>query len=235
MDSAALSGSATPELGETALGVRRDFERVAQAGESIFESGEPADAFYVLLAGEVLLLDTSRGGVSRLLARLGPGDSVGETDSLLGRARGSRAVAATDARLLRLDRATFRSMCLERPDIAVQVMERLAQRAADLERRLAALGMNDLVRPVARGLLCCAAIAAGEGGLAESRATTSLRGLAQAAGLSLREAHRGLQELFDRKLVRLVDDALLVSDRGALEACLQDGSESDATNSGLSS
>ena len=232
MDSAALSGSATPELGETALGVRRDFERVAQAGESIFESGEPADAFYVLLAGEVLLLDTSRGGVSRLLARLGPGDSVGETDSLLGRARGARAVAATDARLLRLDRATFRSMCLERPDIAVQVMERLAQRAADLERRLAALGMNDLVRPVARGLLCCAATAAG--GLAESRATTSLRGLAEAAGLSLRETHRGLQELFDRKLVRLVDDALLVSDRGALEACLQDGSESDATNSGLS-
>ena len=232
MDSAALSGSATPELGETALGVRRDFERVAQAGESIFESGEPADAFYVLLAGEVLLLDTSRGGVSRLLARLGPGDSVGETDSLLGRARGARAVAATDARLLRLDRATFRSMCLERPDIAVQVMERLAQRAADLERRLAALGMNDLVRPVARGLLCCAATAAG--GLAESRATTSLRGLAEAAGLSLRETHRGLQELFDRKLVRLVDDALLVPDRGALEACLQDGSESEATNSGLS-
>lgn len=232
MDSAALSGSATPELGETALGVRRDFERVAQAGESIFESGEPADAFYVLLAGEVLLLDTSRGGVSRLVARLGPGDSVGETDSLLGRARGARAVAATDARLLRLDRATFRSMCLERPDIAVQVMERLAQRAADLERRLAALGMNDLVRPVARGLLCCATA---DGGLAESRATTSLRGLADAAGLSLREAHRGLQELFDRKLVRLVDDTLRVPDRGALEACLQEGSESEATNSGLSS
>jgi CRP-like cAMP-binding protein len=232
VDSPARSGSATPELGETALGVRRDFERVAQAGESIFESGEPADAFYVLLAGEVLLLDTSRGGVSRLVARLGPGDSVGETDSLLGRARGARAVAATDARLLRLDRATFRSMCLDRPDIAVQVMERLAQRAADLERRLAALGMNDLVRPVARGLLCCTV---SEGGPAASRATTSLRGLAEAAGLSLRETHRGLQELFDRKLVRLVDDALRIPDRGALEACLQDGSESDATNSGLSS
>jgi CRP-like cAMP-binding protein len=227
VDSAALSGSATPELGETALGVRRDFERVAQAGESIFESGEPADAFYVLLAGEVLLLDTSRGGVSRLVARLGPGDSVGETDSLLGRARGARAVAATDARLLRLDRATFRAMCLERPEIAVQVIERLARRSADLERRLAALGMNDLVRPVARGLLDSAA---GKGG-----ATTSLRGLAEAAGLSLRETHRGLQELFDRKLVRLVDDALQVPDRGALEACLQDGNASDATNSGRSS
>ena len=79
--------------------------------------------------------------------------SVGETDSLLGRARGARAVAATDARLLRLDRATFRSMCLDRPEIAVQVMERLAQRSlrlvldpdvdgADLERHLARLELG---------------------------------------------------------------------------------------------
>jgi CRP-like cAMP-binding protein len=231
----ALSVPETSELGETALGVRRDFERTASAGEAIFEAGEPADAFYVVLAGEVVLLDTSHSGVSRLVARLGPGDSVGETDALLGHVRSARAVAATDARLLRLDRATFRSMCLERPDIAVQVMERLALRAADLERRLAALGMNDLVRPIARGLLRCAATVEGEGGQPGSRATTSLRGLAEASGLSLRETHRGLQELFDRKLVRLVDDALVVPDRGALEAGLDDGNEAEATNSGLSS
>jgi len=204
-------------------------------GDVIFEAGEPADAFYVVLAGEVTLLDTSRGGVSRLVARLGPGDSIGETDALLGRVRGARAVAATDARLLRLDRATFRSMCLERPDISVQVMERLALRAADLERRLAALGMNDLVRPIARSLLRCAASLDSEAGKAGARATTSLRGLAEASGLSLRETHRGLQELFDRKLVRLVDDALVVPDRGALEAGLDDDHAAEATSTGLSS
>ena len=53
----ALSVPETSELGETALGVRRDFERTASAGEAIFEAGEPADAFYVVLAGEVVLLD----------------------------------------------------------------------------------------------------------------------------------------------------------------------------------
>ncbi len=231
----ALSVPETSELGETALGVRRDFERTAVAGEAIFEAGEPADAFYVVTAGEVLLLDTGRGGVSRLLARLGPGDAVGETDALLGRLRSARAVAASDARLLRLDRATFRSMCLERPDITVQVLERLALRTADLERRLAVLGMNDLVRPIARGLLRGAATVTGEGGQIGARAITSLRELANASGLSLRETHRGLQELFDRKLVRLVDDALVVPDRGALEAGLDDGPEAAATHSDLSS
>ncbi len=232
---AAPSSPTAPDLSETALGVRRDFERSATAGETIFEAGEAADAFYVVLAGEVLLLDPNHGGASRLMARLGPGDSVGETDAMLGRVRSARAVAATDARLLRLDRATFRSMCLERPDISVQVMERLALRTADLERRLAALGMNDLVRPIARGLLRCATTVTGEGGQVGARATTSLRGLAEASGLSLRETHRGLQELFDRKLVRLVDDALVVPDRNALEAGLDDASESEATSSGLSS
>jgi CRP-like cAMP-binding protein len=230
----ALSGSAPPELSETALGVRRDFERVATAGETIFEPGDPADAFYVLLAGEVLLLDAAQSE-PRLIARLGPGDSVGETDSLLGRARTARAVAATDARLLRLDREVFQAMCLERPDIAQQVMERLAQRAADLERRLEALGMNDLVRPVARGLLRCAITTTGDGGIPGARATTTLRGLASASGLSLRESHRGLQELFDRKLVRLVDDALVVTDRRALEACLEVGDDAEVTGSGLPS
>ena len=233
MDSA-LSGSNPSELSETALGVRRDFERVATAGETIFEPGDPADAFYVLLAGEVLLLDPTQGS-SRLIARLGPGDSVGETDSLLGRARTVRAVAASDARLLRLDREVFLSMCLERPDIALQVMERLAQRAADLERRLEALGMNDLVRPVARGLLRCAVAVTDASGTPGARATTTLRGLASASGLSLRESHRGLQELFDRKLVRLVDDTLVVADRRALEACLETADDAEVTGSGLPS
>jgi CRP/FNR family cyclic AMP-dependent transcriptional regulator len=229
VESSTLSRSG-PELGETALGVRRDFERVAQAGEAIFKPGEPADSLYVLLAGEVLLLDTGGDGEARLVARLGPGDPVGETDALLGRARSARAIAATDARLLRLDRATFRAMCLERPDIAVQVMERLAQRAADLERRLAVLGMNDLVRPVARGVLRCAGPTTGA---PDGRATTTLRGLAELSGLSLRDTHRGLQELFDRKLVRLVDDALVIPDRAALEASIEMADEADPTSSGI--
>jgi CRP-like cAMP-binding protein len=231
----AHSASSTSDLGETALAVRRDFERSVVAGEAIFDAGEPADAFYVVVAGEVVMLDTSRGGIARLVARLGPGDPIGETDALLGRVRSARAVAASDARLLRLDGATFRSMCLERPDITMRVMERLALRAADFEQRLTALGMNDLVRPIARSLLRAGDTAASDAGERAATATTSLRALAEASGLSLRETHRGLQELFDRKLVRLVDDVLVVPDPGALEAGLEDTSESDATSSGLSS
>jgi CRP-like cAMP-binding protein len=138
-------------------------------------------------------------------------------------------VAVTDGRLLQLDLETFRAMCLERPEIALRIVERLARRAGDLERRLVALGMHDLVRPVARALerLMPESPTPGEG----TRVVTTLRGLAESAGLSLRDAQRGLAELFERKLVRLVEDTLLVADPESLSACVEEDSES--TGSGL--
>jgi CRP-like cAMP-binding protein len=220
--------AASPELSDTAFGVRRSFEYVARAGEVLFEPGQPAESFFIVQAGEITLVeDCADEAAPRLVGRYGPGDSLGEADALLGRKRSARAVAATDARLLRLDRDTFRAMCLARPDIAVRVMEQLAQRVASLEQRLGVLGMRDLVRPVARAVLR-AARPDGAG----ARAEVTLRALAELGGLSLRETHRGLQELFERKLVRLVDDALVVADRGALVGCLDDPDENESTGAG---
>ncbi|MEB2343746.1 MAG: Crp/Fnr family transcriptional regulator [Deltaproteobacteria bacterium] len=206
--------------------VRRAFLRTVPAGQVLFEIGDPGEPLFVVQAGEVALLEAGAEGAARLLARLGPGDPVGETDAVLGRSRTVRAVATTDARLLQLDRETFREMCLARPEIALRIVERLAQRTADLERRLGALGMNDLVRPVVRSLLRHAPA----GAAGSARLALGLRAIAESAGLSLRDAHRGLCELFDRKLVRLVEDALLVPDVSALAACLED--DSDSTGSG---
>ena len=64
-----------------------------------------------------------------------------------------------------------------------------------------------------------AAKAAREGG--GFRAATTLNRLAEQAGLSMLEAHRALHQLFDRKLLQLVDDTLVVPDLEALSACLE--------------
>jgi CRP/FNR family transcriptional regulator len=195
--------------------------RRLRAGEVLFEAGSGSDALFVIQAGEIVLVEPGPApDATRTIARLGPGDAVGETDVLAGRPRSVRALAVTDVRLLALDRDSFRAMCLERPAIGLRMVERLATRAADLERRLAAAGMNDLVRPLARCLLRRSEPSA-EG----ARLALGLRGLAEAAGLSLRDAHRGLQELLDRKLVRLVDDVLVVADPDALLACLDEDRE----------
>lgn len=222
MDPLASSDPAAPPGETTGWRVRRAFLRPVRAGQVLFEIGEPGEPLYVVQAGEVALLEPGPTGTPRVLARLGPGDPVGEIDAVLGRPRSVRAVAVTDGRLLQLDRETFQEMCLARPEIALRIVERLAQRTADLERRLGVLGMNDLVRPVARSLVRRLPAEAPEG----ARLVLNLRAIAESAGLSLRDAHRGLSELFDRKLVRLVEDALVVPDPRALHACLEDDAES---------
>jgi CRP-like cAMP-binding protein len=155
----------------------------------------------------------------RLVARLGPGEFFGEMGVLLGRPRSVRAVAISDSCLLELDAATFEEMCIARPEIAIRVIQRLAARVIELEQRLAALGVDDVLRPLVRVLVRRADREVGGGKLA-----TTLRRLAGEAGVSLLEAHRALGQLLERRLVRLVDDVLVIPDLEALSACL-DGAD----------
>ncbi len=211
--------SSVSEHEDTGFAIRRSFERVFSAGQAVFEEGEIGDALYVIQSGSVELTRSGPAG-PRLVARLGPGEFFGEMGVVLGRPRSVRAMAVSDARLLELDGETFESMCVERPEIMIRVIQRLASRVIDLEQRLSALGVDDLLRPVVRVLVRRARPVDSEAEEPGSTIQTTLRQLAEEAGLTLLQAHRALSQLLDRKLVRLVDDALIVSDMEALSASL---------------
>ena len=66
---------------------------------------------------------------------------------VVGEARSGRALACTDCRLLELDSETLEAMCVERPEIAIRIIQRLTTRLIESERRLSALGIDDLLRP----------------------------------------------------------------------------------------
>lgn len=200
---------------DTGYVVRQSFEREYAAGEAIFEVGDEPGLLYVIQAGQVELVRPGPGGV-RTVARHGPGDFFGEMGIFTNRPRSIRAVAASDARVLELDPTTFEAMCLERPEIGLRMIRRLAARLTDLEQRLSALGADDLLRPVVRVLVRRAESAEGAGG----RVDTTLRELAADSGLTMLEAHRALGQLLERKRVRLQDDALLIPDLEALSAAL---------------
>jgi CRP-like cAMP-binding protein len=204
----------TARTEDTGFVVRRSFEREYAAGEVIYEAGDDSRVLYVIQAGQVELVREGADG-PRSVARHGPGEFFGEMGVLAGRPRSLRAVAASATRVLELDRATFESMCVERPEIALRMIRRLAARLTDLEQRLAALGADDLLRPVVR-VLVRRAEGAGDG----ARVATSLRQLASESGLTMLEAHRALGQLLERKRVRLQDDALVIPDLEALSAAL---------------
>jgi CRP/FNR family transcriptional regulator, cyclic AMP receptor protein len=210
----AASSSARQNLGDTGATIRSVFERSFRAGETIYDEGQDGDALYVIQAGQVELIRHGEGP-HRVISRHGPGEFFGEMSVLLGRTRMARAVAVADTRVLHVDARTFEAMCVEQPEIAIRVIQRLASRVTHLEQRLAALGADDMLRPVVRVL-----VRRLERHGATGRVAGTLRELAGEAGLSLADAHRALGYLMDQRLVRLSDDVLLVADVEALSAAL---------------
>jgi CRP-like cAMP-binding protein len=199
----------------TAVKVRRYYQRTLSPGEVVFDEGDPSDQLYVIQSGEVELVRETEAK-ERVVARLGPGDFFGELGLVAGERRSSRAVAVNTTRLIALDKETLEAMCLEQPVIAIRMIRVLVARLVEAERRLAALGVDDLMRPVVRSLLRLGT-SENETGL---RVESKLSAIAAAAGLSMLEAHRALHQLFDRKLASLDEDVLHIPDCEALNGFL---------------
>jgi CRP-like cAMP-binding protein len=199
---------------DTDFRVRSSYQSAFEPGETVFDQGDASDQLYVIQSGEIELTRESGSG-HRVVARLGPGDFFGELGAVLGERRTTRAVAVNATRLLALDAETLESMCLAQPEIAIRMIRVLVSRLIESERRLALLGVDDLLRPVVRSLVREAQPQAGH-----MRIPTTLRALAESAGISMLEAHRALHQLFDRKLLRLSEDVLIAPDLDALSACM---------------
>jgi CRP/FNR family cyclic AMP-dependent transcriptional regulator len=199
----------------TAIRVRSSFQRSFEPGETVFDEGDTGDRLYVIQSGEVELVREGVGA-SRVVARVGPGDFFGELGVVLGRPCTTRAVAVRATRVLELDRETLESMCLEQPAIAIRLLRVVVSRLIEAETRLAALGVDDLLKPVVRGLVRRSEPDPTNG----IRIPTSLRRLSEDAGLSMFETHRALHHLIDRKVIRLVDDCLFAADVDTLTASI---------------
>ena len=71
-------------LGRVAAGMRsRRFRR----GEVIFHVGDPGDALFIIVSGEIKISLPSEAGDEAILVRLRPGDVFGELSLLTGAAR----------------------------------------------------------------------------------------------------------------------------------------------------
>ncbi len=92
-------------------------------GEQIFAAGDPPDAMYVVLDGEV---DIRLGKTSLDVAR--SGDIVGEMALVDLSTRSAAVVALTAARLARVDRRRFLYLVQNTPTFAIDVMTVMASR-----------------------------------------------------------------------------------------------------------
>jgi hypothetical protein len=81
------------------------------AGQTVIKQGAAADRFFIVVSGEVDVLDEREHG-ERRLSVLGPGESFGEGALLLNTARTATVRARTPLRVLALSRHTFEQVLL---------------------------------------------------------------------------------------------------------------------------
>jgi len=102
---------------------RGDLEAVAELaheerhsiGTLVFKQGEPGDAYYLLLGGELRVFRVDPESVKREVDRLGPGDFFGESSLLLGEPHDATAEVTGDARLLIIEKSDFDALLVDRP------------------------------------------------------------------------------------------------------------------------
>jgi cAMP-dependent protein kinase regulator len=86
-----------------------------EPGEQLFREGDPGDALYVVVEGEVAVM--AEGPPRVETQRLGPGAFIGEVALLTEQPRSSTVAAVTAAELLRIDRITLSSVLGEHGDM----------------------------------------------------------------------------------------------------------------------
>jgi uncharacterized membrane protein len=117
-----LDSKATAELGEYLT--IHDYPRSA----TIFRTGDPGDAMYLIDVGKVQINITDADGVVVTLAELGPGDFFGEMAMLDGQGRSASAVAMEEARLAKLTRDDFLSFMRADPRVTLELLTALTNR-----------------------------------------------------------------------------------------------------------
>ncbi|MEN9526567.1 MAG: hypothetical protein RLY56_518 [Pseudomonadota bacterium] len=110
------------------------YRRVA-AGTVLVQEGGQSDRAYVIRRGEVEVRKAQNNGNHVVIARLGPGDWVGEMGLLLDLPRSASVVAITDLEVDPMTRENFEHLIGAHPDEAMKLMRQLASRLHQADQR----------------------------------------------------------------------------------------------------
>jgi CRP/FNR family cyclic AMP-dependent transcriptional regulator len=109
-----------------ALTVQADLPK----GTVMTRQGAMGGLAYLIATGQA---DVIRDG--KRIARLGPGDVVGELSLIDGGQRSATVTATTDLEVLELDRAELFTLMKKAPPVVHKLLEALAQRVRDVDAR----------------------------------------------------------------------------------------------------
>jgi len=202
-------------LERLAAGMRaRRFRR----GEVIFHIGDPGDALFVIVEGEVKISLPSETGDEAILARLRVGDVFGELALLDGAPRSASATAIVATETVVLPRDRFRELIATEAGVRDALLASIAGELRRLTTHVEELHFLDITGRLAARLVRLAQEGGthlGDGGV---RLQTSLTqgDLAAMVGCTRQSVNKLLGQFTDDGLIRLDREGIVVTDLDGL-------------------
>ncbi|MBW3657438.1 MAG: Crp/Fnr family transcriptional regulator [Actinobacteria bacterium] len=126
--------------------------RRLRRGVTLFCEGDRSDTVAYLLSGRVKVSYHTRTGVEVVLAVHGPGQLLGELSAIDGSPRSASVVALEPVDVVLVPAVTFRRFLTTHPDLTLRLLELLAERLRDADRKRVEFGSHDVVGRVAARL-----------------------------------------------------------------------------------
>lgn len=201
-----------------ALTVRRSYPK----GVTVFRQGDPGDALYAVIAGQVRISSQSPSGQEVFLNLLESGDVFGEIAVIDGGERTATAVAAIDAVLFLIRRADLLDLIERDPGLGRHLLQVFCQRLRWTSELIEEAAFLDLPARLASRLL---RLGAGHG-RAEAHGIElkiSQGELANFLSASRQVVNQHLQEWREQGWVELARGVVVIRDVAALQSLGRSG------------
>lgn len=189
--------------------------QVYDKNTTLFRQGEPASAFFVVLSGWVKLYRITPDGLEVVISVFTTGDTFAEAAMFLGGRYPACAETVTRARLLRIDASVFRARIIEKPELALSMLESASRHLKSLICQIEQIKVRSAPQRIAEFLI--GALPQGEGGPAAIEFPFEKNLLANRLGMKPESFSRALAKLkpfgvtVDRETVVVADPAKLQS------------------------
>lgn len=187
-------------------------------GEVIFHIGDPGDALFVIVSGDVKISLPSETGDEAILATLRPGDVFGELALLDGAPRSASATALGPTETVVLPRDRFRELLGTEAGFRDALLASIAGELRRLTHHVEELHFLDITGRLAARLVRLAE----EGGTPRADGSIQLRAnltqadLAAMVGCTRQSVNKLLGQFTDAGVVRLEREGIVVTDLAGL-------------------
>lgn len=121
--------------------------------ELLFNQGDPADEFAVVVEGRLKLSQVTAEGQELIVRYIGPGEMCAVVALFAGQDYPATAEAVGDTSVIAWPRGTLDELMRSHPQLALNVLRLLSERMGELSDRLRELSTERVARRVARALL----------------------------------------------------------------------------------